>query len=324
LSATVNADQIEQLRPMSVVENHCLVKGDTFKKKNVLQLCISEEANLRGITTRANRSNVMNLTVAGINFNVNATFHEHSGWVVHTAVCREGDDVLQIPPKDRIEQLVMETKKGSMRIPIGAKFVVAIIKDAVADNPGITYQSIREIMKPYAKEYTLTDSIVQDARDRAKLQLFGSAVENMQYVRGALDHVRQLGHEVEMIFQYQQKTIQAASAVVLHDNLLRRKKIKLPVLDKTSQLKYVNKRKAENELFLNKEFGLKDGPQSIIVPHWCTICHFKQQTSCSATSTHRASRWCSLFIWQVHTVFGLCNDCQWEHVSSCIWSAIWK
>ena len=76
-----------------------------------------------------------------------------------------------------------------MRISIGAKFVVAIIKDAVADNPGITYQSIREIMKPYAKEYTLTDSIVQDARDWAKLELFGSAKENVRYARGVMDHV---------------------------------------------------------------------------------------------------------------------------------------
>ena len=148
-----------------------------------------------------------------------------------------------------------------MRIPIGAKFVVLIIKDAVADNPGITYQSIQEIMKSYAKEYTLTDSIVQDARDQAKLELFGSAEENVRYVRGVMDHVRRLGHEVEMIFQDRQKTIKAASAVVLHEDLLRWKKMKLPALDKAGQLQYVNKWKAENELYLNTEFGFKDGPQ---------------------------------------------------------------
>ena len=178
----------------------------------------------------------MNLTIVGINFYVNATFHEHSGWVVHTAVCREGGDVLQTPPKDWIDQSEIETKKGSMRIPIGAKFVVPIIKDAVADNPWITYQSIREIMKSYAKEYTLTDSIVQDARDWAKSELFGSAEENVRYVRSVMDHVWWLGHEVGMIFQDQQKTIQAASTVMLHEDLLRRKKMKLPALDKAGQL----------------------------------------------------------------------------------------
>ena len=260
-ATTVKGDQNEQLRPMSVVEGNRLVDGDTFKNKNVLQLRISEEANLRGITTRANRSDLMNLTVVGVKFYVNATFHEHTGWVVHSAVCREGDDVLQIPPKDRIELSEMETKKGKMRIPIGAKSLVPIIKDAVSDNPGVTYQSIREIMKPYAKEYTLTDSVVQDARDRAKLELFGSAEENVRYARGVMDHVRQLGHEVEMIFQDRQKTLQAAGLVVLHEDLLRRKKMKLPALDKASQLQYVNKWKAENELHLNTEFGYKDGPQ---------------------------------------------------------------
>jgi hypothetical protein len=35
--------------------------------------------------------------------------------------------------------------------------------------------------------------------------------------------------------------------------------MKLPALDKTSQLKYMNRWKDKNELFLNKEFGLKSG-----------------------------------------------------------------
>ena len=57
------------------------------------------------------------------------------------------------------------------------------------------------MMNTYAKEYTLTDSIVQDARDMAKLQLFGSAEENVQYARGVVDQVRGLEHKVELIFQ---------------------------------------------------------------------------------------------------------------------------
>ena len=78
--------------------------------------------------------------------------------------------------------------------------------------------------------------MAQDARDQAKLELFGSAEENVWYVRGVMDYVRRLGHEVEMIFQDRQKTIQAASPVMLHEDLLRRKKMKLPALDKAGQL----------------------------------------------------------------------------------------
>ncbi len=133
-------------------------------------------------------------------------------------------------------------------------------------------------MKPYVKEYMLMDSIVQDARDVAKLQLFGSAEENVQYARCVVDQVRGLGHEVEMIFQDQWETLQLVSSVVLYEELMRQKKMKLPALDKSLQLKYMNKWKAENELFLNNVF-----------PYWHTLCHFKQQTSCSASSNRRPS-----------------------------------
>jgi hypothetical protein len=142
LSATVSGAQIEQLHPMSKVETHRFLEGDTFKNKDVLQLRISKEANLRGISTRAHRSDLMNLIVVGIDFYVNASFFEHSGWVVLAAVCREGDNVLQIPPKYRIDPSMTEMKKGFLRIPVKARFVVTIIKDAVFDNPGISYQSI--------------------------------------------------------------------------------------------------------------------------------------------------------------------------------------
>jgi hypothetical protein len=51
LSGTVSGGaQIEQLRCMSEVETHHLLEGDTFKNKEVLQLRISKEANLRGIS----------------------------------------------------------------------------------------------------------------------------------------------------------------------------------------------------------------------------------------------------------------------------------
>ena len=66
--------------------------------------------------------------------------------------------------------------------------IVPTIKDAVADNPGITYQCIREIMKPYAKEYTLTDSIVQDGKNLAKQELFGDPDDNVIYARPICGH----------------------------------------------------------------------------------------------------------------------------------------
>jgi hypothetical protein len=72
--------------------------------------------------------------------------------------------------------------------------VVPIILGAVAKTPGIAYQSLREILKPYAKDYALTDSILQEGRDIAKDVLFGSAEENVQYAEGPQAELRAMGH----------------------------------------------------------------------------------------------------------------------------------
>jgi hypothetical protein len=257
----VSGDQSEQLRPMTEVEKYRLSEGQIFKNKDILQLRIGEEANLRGICIRVARSDNSNLTVVGLDFYVHASVYENSGWHVHQAICREGDDYFKIPSKDIVDPEIVVAKKGYLRIPIKAKFLVAIIKNAVSENPGITYQSIREIMKPYAKEYTLTESILQDGRDLAKMVLFGDADDNVKYADGVLNHLRALGHEVEMFFNDRRSTLQMVSTAVLYEENMRRKKDKLPALNKAMQKSYLTKWKALNELWLNTVFGLADGPQ---------------------------------------------------------------
>ena len=81
----------------------------------------------------------MTLTVVGINVYVHATVYENKGWRIHAAVCRECDDILKNPPRDRVDLSVVASKKGYVRIPLKSKMIVPIIREAVADNPGITY-----------------------------------------------------------------------------------------------------------------------------------------------------------------------------------------
>jgi hypothetical protein len=238
---SVSGDQSEQLRPMTEVEKYRLTEGQIFQNKDILQLRIGEEANLRGICIRVARSSNSILTVVGIDFYVHASVYENSGWHVHQAICRESDDHFKIPLKDVVDPEIVVAKKGYLRIPIKAKFLVAIIKDAVSENPGITYQTIREIMKPYAKEYTLTEIILQDGRDLAKMLLFGYANDNVKYADGVMGQLRALGHEVEMFFNDRRSTLQMVSTAVLYEENMRRKKDKLPALNKTMQKSYLTK-----------------------------------------------------------------------------------
>ena len=257
----LTGDQTKQLRTMSEVEKGRLLGGQVFRTKEIVHLRIAEEANLRGISTRVQRSDVVNLLVVGVNFYVHTTLYENTGWRVHTAICREGDDTLQIPPLHRVDLESLSEKKGYLRIPIKARMIAPLIKEAVGENPSITYQAIREIMKPYAKEYTLTDSIVQDGRDLAKLELFGDFDDNVKYAAAVQRHLRGLGHEVELIYEDRRKTLQKLSSVVIQDEQMRRKKGNEPALDKELQLRYITSWKKLNEEWLNTVFGVADGPQ---------------------------------------------------------------
>ena len=247
---------------MSEVEKARLSVGNIFRSKDVVKLRIAEEANLRGISTRVQRSDVMNLTVVGINFYVHATVYENVGWCIHAAVCRECDDILKIPPRDRVDLSVVMSKKGYVRIPIISKMIVPIIREAVAENPGITYQSIREIMKPYAKAFTLTDSIIQDGKDLAKNEIFGNADDNVKYAKGVKDHLTALGHAVELRYHDRRRSLQLLTSVVINEEQVRRKKVNLPALNKQQQLKYARAWKKQNALWINTVFGLEDGPQA--------------------------------------------------------------
>jgi hypothetical protein len=168
-SSSFTGKQNEELCTMNKVEKSCLIDNHTFKSKDVLQLRISEEANLRGITTIAIQNDHTNVTVIGINFYVNATFSEKVGWTVHTVIYQEGDDILKVPPKDKYNAAIEQDRKHTLCTPIKSKDLVPFIQAAIGNNPSIPYQAMRDIMKPYAKDYALTDSILQEGRDNAKL-----------------------------------------------------------------------------------------------------------------------------------------------------------
>ncbi len=102
-----------------------------------------------------------------------ATYSVQFGWHVTKACCREGDDLNVIPPNHRdIEQKVLQT-------PFKSKWVGHVLWNTIEDTPGITYQMMREILKPYFNAYVLTNNVLQEARDTAKGDLLGDPDDNV-------------------------------------------------------------------------------------------------------------------------------------------------
>ncbi len=85
---------------MEYMESHCLLKGHTLQLKEMLQICIAEEANLCLIKVTTNRGNSNNLIIAGRNFGMCATYSVQYGWHVTKACCREGGDILKVARTD--------------------------------------------------------------------------------------------------------------------------------------------------------------------------------------------------------------------------------
>ncbi len=147
-SSSFTGKQNDQLCIMNKVEKSGLIDNQTFKSKDVLQLHISEEANLHGINTIAIRSDHTNVTVIGINFYVNATFSEKVGWRVQTTICWEGNDILKIPPKNKYDAAIEKDRKHPLHTPIKSKYIVPFIKLAVGNNPGHC-EALRKGLCPY-------------------------------------------------------------------------------------------------------------------------------------------------------------------------------
>jgi hypothetical protein len=66
-----------------------------------------------------------------------------------------------------------------------------VLWNAIEDTPGLPYQMMQEILKPYFNEYVLTNNVLQQARDTAKGDLFGDPDENVQYAYAIAKTIQQ-------------------------------------------------------------------------------------------------------------------------------------
>jgi hypothetical protein len=107
---------------MTDVESNRLEEDHTFVTKDILNLRIAEEANLRCIKMKVERSDGTNFIVVGINFYayVSGSFSENAGWTANIVVCRDGDDLLKIPPNEKIDRI--DEDASPLRTPFKSKW----------------------------------------------------------------------------------------------------------------------------------------------------------------------------------------------------------
>ena len=246
----------DRLRTMVDVEANRLLPGHMFPTKEIFWMRIGEEALLRNIQVRAIRSDLVNLVVKGPNFYVAGNFREGLGWTCKVAVCREGDDLLLIPPIGKYEN-----ERAPLKTPLSYLWVVPIFRQSVEKKPGVDYEALRDLLRPYANEYAITDAILQEGRETAKVSIFGTPEENAGYAEAVAATMRSLGHEVELVYTTRAETLANINTVVVQEEVNRRKKKKEAAFENVNERKsFWHDWKERMALFLSDSLGIDGGP----------------------------------------------------------------
>jgi hypothetical protein len=119
---------------------------------------------------------------------------------------------------------------------------------------------MREILKPYFNKYALSNNLLQEGHDKAKVDLFDDLDENVSYAYAIAKAIEEMGHTADLIFTDRRKTMKTVNAIVLKEEM-DRKKADNQSMSRQEKVDYANNWKKENKIFRCDTLGLEDGCQ---------------------------------------------------------------
>jgi len=226
----------------------------TFPDKEILVLCVAEEANLQGINFVCARSDLHEIKCTGPRFCVIARHSEHLGWFVSVANICECDEF-----GGEGGGCVMDVDAVSEKLtsPFWTKWIVPLILSIIVDSPTISNKNLRHALSAYGKEHSLTDSILPEERTDAKAQLFGIAAENVKYAEGMKSELEKDGHIVELMYTSRKVTLRNVEQLVVGEELLGLKSVTNDTLNRDERRQFWSKWKTDNYALLVNQLGYK-------------------------------------------------------------------
>ncbi len=97
-----------------------------------------------------------------------------------------------------------------------------MLQNAIKDTPGLPYQMMHKILKPYFNKYVLTNNVQQKTCDTAKGDLFGDPDDNTQYAYAIAKAIQQMGHTIKIIFTNQRANMKTVNSIVLKEEMDRK------------------------------------------------------------------------------------------------------
>ncbi len=238
---------------MAEVERHRLRVGHTFPDIEILKLRVAEEANLQGITFYSPCREVCQLRCYGKKFAVEANNNEHTeGFLVSVCSIREGDDFATL----NLDKY--NNAKEREQTPFKTVMIVPLIIRIVAENPAVTNKTLRGFFNSYGREYALTESVLNEARWSARVELFGTPELNVTYTNNIQEDLRKRGHIVQMKYTNRRETLKNIERLVISEEMLRRKHADNSTMSANDRKAFIDKWKADNGELLCEQLGPKD------------------------------------------------------------------
>ena len=137
-----------------------------------------------------------------------ANHTEQNGWTVSVANVRECDTS---GPAEPLHVDIGSSWK--ITSPFRTKWIVPLILPIILESPAISNKNLRLALSSYGKEHALTDSILQEAKTKAKAQLFGVAEDNVKFAEGVKSELEKEGHVVELVYTNRKDTLKKYRAI---------------------------------------------------------------------------------------------------------------
>jgi len=121
---------------------------------------------------------------------------------------------------------VADTKKCRHKSPVKSRWLVPLVKFAIAEKPNISNKDkdMVSLLKPYVNDNFLTDSLFQMTRVSVREIVFGDPNENVQLLNEFYKSLESLGHGDEIITATQREVITKLEEIVLTERLQKAKR----------------------------------------------------------------------------------------------------
>jgi hypothetical protein len=148
-----------------------------------------------------------------------------------------------------------------VKSPIKSKWLVPLVKGALAEKPNISSQAITKLLSPYVVDKFLTQSLINQTKKHLRLHLFGDPAQNATYLPELVRELEAAGHDYKIITKSMASVLQKVEETVLsqHIALMKASGVKLLKKDK---IDFIEGWRKENQALLLKA-GLGEGPSDL-------------------------------------------------------------